>query len=140
MDKCKEGDYLYCEENKERVFLCTKDWSPHPDRKFNRLALIEIGSGDICAYNDDEVYNLNFIIFSESEKKKLEKERKESLSTKIEEDKDILEKVRESLEIIYPNNWDLDISSLNYRSPYTLVIRFPTILNSLRPKPLVVAA
>lgn len=134
MNECKAGDYLYCEGEEEIVFLCSKDWKPDPSRKFNRLTVIQTETGDTFQYSDSDIGNLRFRIFPESKKKELEKRRTESLANKIEGDEDILEKVKESLQTIYPNNWDLDISTLNSRAPYTLVIKFPeiTITNGRR--------
>jgi len=134
MNECKAGDYLYYEGDKELVFLCSADWRPNSSRKFNRLTVIQVETGNTFQYSDSEVDNLSFRIFPKSKNKELEKRRKESLANKIEGDEDILEKVKESLQTIYPNNWDLDISTLNSRAPYTLVIRFPeiTITNGKR--------
>ncbi len=134
-DLCKEGvidwskistDLLL--ENTEDIYVCvTPSWEYNRELRFNKLTLISLTNGHTSSYMSKTIENHDFCKIPEKYVEKLNKRVKQNMGDIVEKDAPIIDKVKESLEVLFPGNWDLVISKENFRVPYEVIIRFPSI-------------
>jgi hypothetical protein len=125
MKECKKGDYF---KYKERIVIVSKDWALDPTRRFNILLVEDIENGNTLRIPRKNTHNI--VKLSAAERKQYEIDRSNALSNSLEQDKEIIKQVGESLESIFPGNWDIAIGKI-VSNLYTVTIKFPqlTIIN-----------
>ena len=119
MEECKEGDYFRFKQN---IFVALSDWKTDRIRKFNRLRCENIEDGlelRISSKKAESCY-----LLSEEDKKKCISKRINVVSRALIKDKKLIKQVKESLEAVFPGNWDFTVGK-SLRDLYTVTIKFP---------------
>lgn len=125
MEECKKGDYF---KYNELIVRAVSDWKLDNQRRFNILLVEDITSGAELRVPKPEVRSL--VPLSAAEKKRYEKEKDNALENCLKEDVEIIKQVSESLENVFPGNWDIVVGK-SINTLYTVIIKFPcfTITN-----------
>lgn len=122
-----EGDFVYIDDGSYAgVFTVQQEkWVYRYNHTFNPIEVYDVEKGEYYAINDpDARHNIQLL-----PKERIPKIAAKILARKdaeIKEDKTLLEKVKESLQSVFPDKWDLHSTSRG-GIVYTLIIKFPKI-------------
>lgn len=123
-----KGDYIFLTERtsgiiKKEVFLVCQNWVHVPGRTFNALRVNEVATGKERGFTGNRLKD-QVQLLPKKEIPKYKKQIEERVKRLQDQDKEILKQVEESLQAIFPNNWDL-VKNKSLTEPYVLIIKFP---------------
>ena len=123
-----KGDYIFLSERtpgeiKKEVFLVCQDWTHIPGRTFNSLIVSEVETGKERGFATSRLKD-QVQLLPKKEVPKYKKQVEERIERLQNQDKEVLKQVEESLQAIFPNNWDL-VKNKSLIDTYILTIKFP---------------
>lgn len=123
-----KGDYIFLSERtpgeiKKEVFLVCQDWTHIPGRTFNSLIVSEVETGKERGFATSRLKD-QVQLLPKKEISKYAQQIEKRIKRLQDQDKEILKQVEESLQAIFPNNWEL-IKNKSLTEAYVLTIKFP---------------